>query len=110
MRRVCVVKRPPCFLPYFKRYRRVTADITDSARQEASPYFPVILTGTVRASRHHRLHVVGRDLARRGVPDIAVALDPAQRLVEILYAMRHAHQPGMDRQAEHLAALAMQQL
>ena len=44
------------------------------------------------------------DLARRGLPDIAEALDPAQRLVEIFDAVRHAHQPGMDRQAEHLAA------
>src|SRR5215217_6727596 len=62
------------------------------------------------ASPHHRFHVVRRDLAGRRLPDIAEALDAAQRFVEIFYAMRRAHQPRMDGEVEHLAALLMQQL
>src|SRR5215813_15051681 len=63
-----------------------------------------------QSSIHHRVHVVPGDLPRRGVPDIAEALDAAQRFVEILYAVRHAHQPGMNRKAEHLAAFMVKQL
>src|SRR5215210_3925928 len=59
-------------------------------------------------SAHHRVHVVPGDLAGRRLPDVAEALDAAQGLVEILYAMRHAHQPGMDGEVEHLAAFLMQ--
>src|SRR5262249_30390789 len=69
-----------------------------------------IAASVLEALTHHRLHVVLGDLAGRGVPDIAEALYAGQRLVEIFYAMRHAHQPGMDRQAEHLPALAVQEL
>src|SRR5260370_22045943 len=64
----------------------------------------------ITESAHHRVDIMLDDLAGRRLPDIAETLDPAQGFVEIFYAVRHAHQPGMDRQVEHLAALAMHEL
>src|SRR5260370_34110085 len=64
----------------------------------------------ITESAHHRVDIMLDDLAGRRLPDIAETLDPAQGFVEIFYAVRHAHQPGMDRQVAHLAAFVMQEL
>src|SRR5260370_41487659 len=64
----------------------------------------------ITESAHPRVDIMLDDLAGRRLPDIAETLDPAQGLVEIFYAVRHAHQPGMDRQVEHLAAFVVQEL